>query len=108
MKRIEIKDPVRATAFCDAVDAFIKSSWKVASREFMPAPADGICPCCGSTEFMLTEVGYYRTTTINQENGDWFAYTSGFDDYSENGLAEFLVCIGCDAALSVPQEINWS
>ena len=74
-----------------------------------PTPADGKCPHCGVDEFMIFEFGHERwSQTSADKDGDWFAVTNGWDDWSQAGHGEIFVCNGCDASFQPPVDVNWS
>ncbi len=76
-----------------------------------PLPADGLCPLCGHHVFSLYEAGHSRTTTLQLVNeNDWLGMTSGFDDYTDIGQTEMLVCFSCDEVFTAPtpENIDWA
>lgn len=67
----------------------------------------GKCPVCGSTAFYLVEHGYSRTTTLRWEGDGWHGYTDGWDDMSEQGQTEFVVCESCFEVFRSPGIEDW-
>lgn len=78
----------------------------------LPASDDpkGECPECGGTEFWLVEQGYVRYTTLVWEEDDdsrWHGITNGWDDMSEHGNAEHIVCSSCFEVFESPGIQDW-
>lgn len=86
----------------------IKESLK--DIQLSPLPENGSCTSCGHKEFLMYQVGHSRTTSIVlQEDGDWLETTSGFDDYTDVGTDDVLICQQCDELFVAPEQdcIAW-
>lgn len=75
-----------------------------------PLPIDGSCSSCGSKEFSQYEPCHARFISMEMKEGIWNGTTSGFDDYTDNGIAEILICSDCEELFEAPDQIKvqWS
>lgn len=84
--------------------------WLAALPEF---PPDGTCPECGSTEWQIEERGYNRWTDAEWLDDHLHATTDGWDDFSEHGDFEFVVCWNrahlnaCTFACQLPDHVDY-
>lgn len=75
----------------------------------LPASDDpkGECPECGGKAFWLVEQGYVRFTKLEWEEDRWRGFTDGWDDMSEDGDVEHIVCRDCFEVFESPGIQDW-
>lgn len=95
----------------DILDSFYEKSRALAEELTAGLPPLPDACECGSTDFMLTEVLYERTSSlVVSESNELSGFTSGFDDYADNQSVAFITCTECDKAYNgdrIP-EIAWT
>ena len=90
--------------FYGKASAFIRLS--VSSLPSLPNNCE-----CGSTEFILTELLYERSSQVvfSETSDTLIGYTNGFTDYSDHSAVSLFICKDCDTAYSGTRtdEIEW-
>lgn len=98
----------------------LEFDWPEITYEILDGDPTPVCDCeIGQGDFAAVDQGWSQRCSSEwnpngvDEDGDeleengWFGSTDGWDDMTEGGELQYLVCNGCSRAFALP-DMNWN